>query len=252
MPDQRPEPDLTPPPDGQAPPPQPSPIQTTPPQDPTTEVHTPMLDVHPPHQAVHTWKDFFIHIATIAVGLLIAIGLEQTVEYFHHRHLLHQARENIREELTENLAILKEDRKYLESNRRTLIQNLATLSDVKIHPKQPHPPIVFPWQWNSPSYAAWQTAKDTGTLALMPYDQAQNLSMLYRQQDLVTDKAIVYVTDTNSAAVPLKIHQDVSQLSPELLDEMIHGCATTISDIEYLEGLMDSLEHAYRINLDRM
>jgi hypothetical protein len=31
---------------------------------------------------VRTWKDFFIHIAAIAVGLLIAIGLEQTVEYF--------------------------------------------------------------------------------------------------------------------------------------------------------------------------
>jgi hypothetical protein len=24
-----------------------------------------MLDVYPPHEAAHTWKDFFIHIATI-------------------------------------------------------------------------------------------------------------------------------------------------------------------------------------------
>jgi hypothetical protein len=38
----------------------------------------PMLDVHPPHEVTHTWKDFFIHIATIVVGLLIAIGLEQS------------------------------------------------------------------------------------------------------------------------------------------------------------------------------
>ena len=45
-----------------------------------------MLDVHPPHETVHTWKAFFIHIATICVGLLIAVGLEQTVEAFHHRH----------------------------------------------------------------------------------------------------------------------------------------------------------------------
>ena len=46
----------------------------------------PMLDVHPPHERVHTWKDFFIHIATICVGLLIAVGLEQTVEAVHHHH----------------------------------------------------------------------------------------------------------------------------------------------------------------------
>ena len=48
-----------------------------------------MLDVHPPHEAAHTWKDFFIHIATICVGLLIAVSLEQTVELFHHRHQRH-------------------------------------------------------------------------------------------------------------------------------------------------------------------
>jgi hypothetical protein len=40
---------------------------------------TPMLDVHPPHEAVHTWKDFCIHIIAIVIGLLIAVGLEQTV-----------------------------------------------------------------------------------------------------------------------------------------------------------------------------
>jgi hypothetical protein len=45
-----------------------------------------MLDVHPPHAATHTWKDFFIHIATICVGLLIAIALEQTVEAVARSH----------------------------------------------------------------------------------------------------------------------------------------------------------------------
>jgi hypothetical protein len=34
--------------------------------------------VHPPHEAAHTLKDFFIHIAIIVVGLLITIGLEQS------------------------------------------------------------------------------------------------------------------------------------------------------------------------------
>jgi len=44
-----------------------------------------MLDVHAPHHA-STWRDFFIHITTICVGLLIAVGLEQTVEAVHHHH----------------------------------------------------------------------------------------------------------------------------------------------------------------------
>ena len=34
-----------------------------------------MLDIHPAHHAATTWRDFFIHIATICVGLLIAVAL---------------------------------------------------------------------------------------------------------------------------------------------------------------------------------
>jgi hypothetical protein len=48
---------------------------------------------------VHTWKDFLIHIATIVVGLLIAVGLEQSVVYLHKRHQLAEAREGLRAEL---------------------------------------------------------------------------------------------------------------------------------------------------------
>ncbi len=36
-----------------------------------------MLDVHPPHHAATTWRDFFIHIATIVLGLIIAVGPRQ-------------------------------------------------------------------------------------------------------------------------------------------------------------------------------
>ena len=55
--------------------------------------HETMLDVHPAHHAASGWKEFFIHIATIVLGLLIAVGLEQSVEYFHHRQELAEVRE---------------------------------------------------------------------------------------------------------------------------------------------------------------
>src|ERR1700683_5134910 len=52
------------------------------------------MDVHPPHQAIHTWRDFLLHMTTICLGLLIALGLEQGVESIrraHERHDLRQA-----------------------------------------------------------------------------------------------------------------------------------------------------------------
>ena len=61
-----------------------------------------MLDVHPAHHAASTWRDFFIHIAAISIGLLIAIGLGQTVEYLHHRHQVADLREALRIEREQN------------------------------------------------------------------------------------------------------------------------------------------------------
>jgi hypothetical protein len=63
-----------------------------------------MLDVHPPHTPTHTWRDFLIHIATIVIGLLIAIGLEQTVEAIHHHREVAETREALRLERLENYA----------------------------------------------------------------------------------------------------------------------------------------------------
>jgi len=53
-----------------------------------------MLDVHAPHEVLHTWKGFFIHIATIVVGLFIAVALEQSVEALHRRHEVAALRED--------------------------------------------------------------------------------------------------------------------------------------------------------------
>jgi hypothetical protein len=41
----------------------------------------------PPARATHSWKDLFIHIVTIVIGLIIAAGLEQTVEWLRLRNL---------------------------------------------------------------------------------------------------------------------------------------------------------------------
>ncbi len=62
-----------------------------------------MLDVHVPHPT-HTWKDFFIHIATICVGLLIAVALEQSVEALNRRHEAAELREILKAESAQILA----------------------------------------------------------------------------------------------------------------------------------------------------
>ena len=61
-----------------------------------------MLDVHAPEHRIHGFRDFVVHLLTITVGLLIALGLEASVEAMHHRHERNEADEKIRLEMRSN------------------------------------------------------------------------------------------------------------------------------------------------------
>jgi hypothetical protein len=67
------------------------------------EASAPMLDVHAPHEPLHTWKGFFIHIATIVVGLFIAVALEQSVEALNNHHEVAAVREDLNGESRQEL-----------------------------------------------------------------------------------------------------------------------------------------------------
>lgn len=141
-----------------------------------------MLDVHAPEHTPHSVRDFFLHIFTITIGLLIALGLESLVEWRHHVHLGHEAAANIRRELDSNrkevqlvLAAVPQEQQGLkdladllkqrEAGKPTNLKRaevgftLATLRD-----------------------ASWQTASATGALTYIPYDEAQRFAEVYQLQ----------------------------------------------------------------------
>ena len=194
----------------------------------------------------HTWRDFFIHIATIVVGLLIAIGLEQTVEAIHHRHIVRQARENLHQEIERNARLMIDDRRYLESNRNTLLRNITILQQIKANPRQPHEPLHFPWAWFGPSSAAWNTARDTGAVALLPYNVVHGYSLLYGQQQAVEAQANTYMLNHTHASIALVGNENAVNLTPAQIDDLIKGCATSVRDIGLLEALMNGLEDNYK------
>jgi hypothetical protein len=161
--------------------------KTAPPADAGTpympEVSASMLDVHALHQSVRKWKDFFVHIATIVIGLLIAIGLEQTVELIHHRHQVADARRQLDTELRINLATfhaqLLEDHRYVP----LLQHDLEILQYLRGHAGAPSStwPGELSW-WFDDSYyvsSAWTSAQESGVLTLMPRREVQERAALY-------------------------------------------------------------------------
>ena len=133
-------------------------------------VSTSMLDVHPPHETAHTWKDFFIHLATISIGLLIAIGLEQTVEYVHHRHQVAEMMEKLRAETLENREILQADLKETDRVTSVVDANLSALAAIKEGRDQsPFTPSPLPDRFGYvPADTSWLMMRDSALLSIVP------------------------------------------------------------------------------------
>jgi hypothetical protein len=137
------------------------------------EKSPPMLDVHAPQEAIHGWKGFFIHIATISIGLLIAIGLEQTVEMLHHRHQLEDLHESLRQDAQK---VIEYSAKVVAAESQHFDRLTARAQQIKAaldsrQPVAPPPPVQPVAAWDVPDSPAWRAAKSSGLLALMGQEE---------------------------------------------------------------------------------
>ena len=128
-----------------------------------------MLDIHAPHEATHTWKGFFIHIATIVVGLLIAIGLEQAVEYLHHRHQAREMAELLRQESSNNREVATFDIEIADQIIAAIETNIEALKSARTNAgKSTFSPTPLPDdKFYLPADAAWITMRDSALLPII-------------------------------------------------------------------------------------
>jgi hypothetical protein len=154
------------------------------------------MDVHPPHAGIHSWKDFWIHLGTITIGLLIAIGLEQSVEWMHHLHQRHVLEADLREEARKNLILMDIDYKYFDAMRPWLDATRKNVNDArasggKIKAVYQTPPVdIRNTYW--PDAPFWKTAKESAEISLLPRDEAGMFDLVYTQQDLMKTTALTY------------------------------------------------------------
>ena len=173
------------------------------------------MEVHAPHEPIHTKRDFFLHLFTITIGLLIALSLEGLVEYAHHRHLVREARENIRREVELNHEAAQEDLKIVQQNFNQQKANIDAIHRLMAGGKQLHISVRNSWDFNSLNESAWRTAQETGALSYMPYDEVQRYSDLYMLEDLVNDSSIAIAKQDFTAGAPFAMGYDVEKLPKE-------------------------------------
>jgi hypothetical protein len=155
-----------------------------------------MLDVHAPHDPVRGWKDFFVHIATIVIGLIIAVGLEQTVEAIHHRHEQSELRATLRRESEQ---ILKDSR----NTEAALVYHQGWLGrridQVKaaVWQRQPlaEPAVYSGPDFDYPDDPLWRSAKISGLVERL----SSNELNAYSEVELLSVKIDMFYDEWRKA-----------------------------------------------------
>ena len=206
------------------------------------------MEVHAPDHPIHTWRDFFIHIATITIGLLIAIGLEQTVEYFHHRHIVREARENIRHELEQNEQQARQNITYVQDDARRMRANLDTaraLHDRSANQEHKYS-MSFQFTWSSYNQSAWLSARDSGALTYMPTPEVQLYADAYNQQELVNNQAILIFSRQIDLASPIEAVNGPDKLNPTEFQTFVSEDAIVWGRLNALAEFIQQLDQQYK------
>ncbi len=202
------------------------------------------MEVHPPHEPVHTWRDALIHIGLMTVGLFIALSLEGLIEYVHHKELVHHARETIREELKSNDDAVAFNISQIDPNLGRVKSNIAALQKIEVDPDS-SPAMSYDWHFATLSDTAWRTARDTGALAYMPYEEVQNFAAVYRLQDQISaDLVTVFKRESESLGPVIAIDKERDVAKGDL-QFAIHENAVATVELYNLKQLLQGLHEAY-------
>jgi hypothetical protein len=226
-----------------------------------------MIDVHAPHKSDHTWTDFFIHIATIVVGLFIAIGLEQTAELIHHHHQRHQLEEDLREEAQSNMTTIR-------VNEKTFAIYLAWYRDVLKVAREAKPvagfvtfvvpPRINPTPSFRPMDNVWPSAKASGAVAVLSRDEIEIFGRAstyaeYADQIAGTRNAALLAENAVLNRLGLSLAPGTTErMTPQDRDELMRAVANHMEGIRQLStadaawaGSSDAVLHGIS-SLDEM
>ena len=239
------------------------------------------MDVHAPHESVHTWKSFFIHIAIITIGLLIAICLEKTVEYFHHRHQAREGVAGLLREVNENRETLQKDTTINEWAERQHRADLGVLRRLRAGALKPGDRLIFIRPYVLLVDSAWKIVHESDAAPYIPYDLMVIYGSLYDAQEYVNkeansasyelqrataalnteqenmsrdeenrlqgaiDVSLMTVESYDAAMSKLSGDQDLSRLSPAQIDRLEQGFQQAITDDRRLSRFYLSLGRSY-------
>jgi hypothetical protein len=125
---------------------------------------------------LHGWREFVGEVGIIVVGVLIALGAEQVVQWIHAREEVRQVRAALKSELADDRARWE----YMNAAEPCTLRRLDALDTwLAAKPSSGRLPDAFPNILLNLHSSSWDIAKASAAMAQMPLRERVTFSSLY-------------------------------------------------------------------------
>jgi hypothetical protein len=169
----------------------------------------------------------------------------------HHRHLVRDARENLRSEIEKNHQLYPKNARELQLNRIQLAHDLDQLRELRDHKQLSDPKLSWTLNWNGYGDAAWKTAKESGAVPYMDSRSISDYTWLYGQQEYVMSMALNLLNEESRVNAVLVVAQEPSKLNPAEVESLLIRTAEIDLDASVLETWMKALDDMYARELTK-
>lgn len=134
--------------------------------------------------AAQRWKEIFLQVTLITVGVVIALAFDGMTAIWHDRALVREARTNLSSEIQDNrkeLALVRQRMDATDEQLRRGMSVVVALLDGQTPPGGP--PFGIGTHMAEFQDSSRVTAQATGAFALMPYGEVKQYARVYAAQD---------------------------------------------------------------------
>jgi len=195
------------------------------------------VEIHKP-KPIHSWRDLLKEIGVIVIGVCIALAAEQAVEYYHHRNQLSAARRELAVEVEENRQALENNRRGLLAVDSELDADMALLRSSRPSPAPLAGKLNYSWGFRRPRDGAWQIARQSGALDLMPHAELQGYAHLYAVLDSFMTTLTAHGLQMDSAAATARRAKDGPVTAKDIEDMITATTAAQGLTIDLRRGLV--------------
>ena len=203
------------------------------------------MEIHRPH-AAKTWKEFLHRTGNNRKRYRDCDCAGADVEYFHHVNQLHTVRGELVAEIEQNQAIAARNAASFDKIRAALARDMTILRGGQASHGQIAAKFDYSWLFTRTRDGAWQAARQSGALELMPRDELGHYAFVYHAMD-------DFMAALNPATIQLEIAGAIARraadgpLTARDMEELLTATSQAQGQMAFAERIL----HFEQVGLKR-